>query len=328
MPRQELGVQWAGGAPAGNGRTIGAAQNFPSANPSLIGAVASPATAFSNAGGLLLGFLGPQVKLPDGTFVRGLGALARALESRGLANILSTPNLMTLDNAEAKIVVGQNVPFVTGSFAQPTGGVAANPFQTIERKDVGLTLKIKPQVSEGGTIKLDIYQEVSNVVLTSVSGASDLITNKRSIDTKVLVDDGHTIILGGLIEDNKTETEQSVPLLGRLPLIGGLFRYKQKTGKRTNLMVFLRPVIIHGPQESYGVTADRYQYLRARTQDVGRQDVLDRFVPTQPTAEELKKYKKRGDDADKPREPAAKPAAEARLLAPAKPAAAPDVATD
>ena len=322
---QELGVQWAGGAPAGSG-TIGAAQNFPSANPSLIGAVASPATAFSNAGGLLLGFLGPQVKLPDGTFVRGLGALARALESRGLANILSTPNLMTLDNAEAKIVVGQNVPFVTGSFSQPTGGVAANPFQTIERKDVGLTLKIKPQVSEGGTIKLDIYQEVSNVVLTSVSGASDLVTNKRSIDTKVLVDDGHTIILGGLIEDNKTETEQSVPLLGRMPLIGWLFRYKQKTGKRTNLMVFLRPVIIHGPQESYGVTADRYQYLRARTQDVGRQDVLDRFVPTQPTAEELKKYKKRGDDADKPREPAAKPAAE--TPAAAKPAAAPDVATD
>jgi general secretion pathway protein D len=318
---QELGVQWAGGVPAGSGAVAGV-QNFPSANPSLLGAVASPTTAFSNAGGLLLGFLGERVTLPDGTVIRGLGALARALEERSLANILSTPNLMTLDNAEAKIVVGQNVPFVTGSFAQPTGGVAANPFQTIERKDVGLTLKIKPQVSEGGTIKLDIYQEVSNVSRTSVSGASDLITNKRSIDTKVLVDDGHTIILGGLIEDNKTETEQSVPLLGRLPLIGGLFRYKQKTGKRTNLMVFLRPVIIHGPQESFGVTADRYQYLRARTQDIGRQDVLDRFVPKQPTAEELKKYKKRGDDTDKPRESAAKPA---ETPAPAKPA---DVVTD
>ena len=325
---QELGVQWAGGGAAGSGAVAGI-QNFPSANPGLIGAVASPTTAFGNASGLLLGFLGERVTLPDGTVIRGLGALARALETRGLANILSTPNLMTLDNAEAKIVVGQNVPFVTGSFAQATAAAgstaAVNPFQTIERKDVGLTLKIKPQVSEGGTIKLDIYQEVSNVALTSVSGASDLVTNKRSIDTKVLVDDGHTIILGGLIEDNKTESEQSVPLLGRLPLIGGLFRYKQKSGKRTNLMVFLRPVIIHGPQESFSVTSDRYLYLRARTQDVGRQDVLDRFAPTAPTPEELKKFKKRGNDADQSREPAAKPSAEAPA---AKPADAPPAITD
>ena len=325
---QELGVQWAGGMPAGSGAVAGV-QSFPGANPSLIGAVANPTAALAGAGGLMLGFLGEKVTLPDGTVIRGLGALARALETRGLANILSTPNLMTLDNAEAKIVVGQNVPFVTGSFAQATGGVtgaAVNPFQTIERKDVGLTLKIKPQVSEGGTIKLDIYQEVSNVAPSLLSGASDLITNKRSIDTKVLVDDGHTIILGGLIEDNKTETEQSVPLLGRMPLIGWLFRYTQKTGKRTNLMVFLRPVIIHGPQESYSVTADRYQYLRARTQDVGRQDVLDRFAPSQPTAEELKKFKKRGDNADKPGESATRPAAEAPAAD--KPAAAPDSATD
>jgi len=173
---------------------------------------------------------------------------------------------------------------------------------------------------------MDIYQEVSNVAPSLLSGASDLITNKRSIDTKVLVDDGHTIILGGLIEDNKSETEQSVPLLGRLPLIGGLFRYRQKTGKRTNLMVFLRPVIIHGPQESYSVTADRYQYLRARTQEVGRQDVLDRFAPTQPTAEELKKFKKRSNDSEKQRESATNPAAEAPAAD--KPAAAPDAATD
>ncbi len=330
---RELGVQWAGGMPVGSGAVAGI-QNFPGANPSLIGAVAAPEAAFANAGGLLLGFLGPQVTLPDGTVIRGLGALARALESRGLANILSTPNLMTLDNAEAKIVVGQNVPFVTGSFAQATGttaGGAVNPFQTIERKDVGLTLKIKPQVSEGGTIKMDIYQEVSNVAPSFLTGASDLITNKRSIDTKVLVDDGHTIILGGLIEDNKNETEQSVPLLGRLPFIGGLFRYTEKTGKRTNLMVFLRPVIVHGPQESYGVTADRYEYLRARTQEIGRQDVLDRFTPKQPTEEELRKYKKRSDDADKPREPSAEAPTttpEAKTPADDKPAAAPDDATD
>jgi general secretion pathway protein D len=122
-----------------------------------------------------------------------------------------------------------------------------------------------------------------------------------------------------------------VPLLGRLPLIGGLFRYKSKTGKRTNLMVFLRPVIIHGPQESYSVTADRYQYLRARTQDIGRQDVLDRFAPRQPTAEELKKYKKRGDDAVKPREPSAEAPTtvpESETSVDDKPAAVPEDATD
>jgi len=330
---REIGVQWAALDKTGNS-SYGAAQNFPSANPGILSASIDP-TVLAGSGGLSLAILGSTITLPDGTIVQGLGALARALETRGLANILSTPNLMTLDNAEAKIVVGQNVPFVTGSFTQPTGTTAANPFQTIERKDVGLTLKIKPQVSEGGTIKMEIYQEVSNVSPTSVSGASDLITNKRSIETKVLVDDGHTIILGGLIEDNSSETEQSVPLLGRLPLIGGLFRYKSKTGKRTNLMVFLRPVIIHGPQESYSVTADRYKYLRARTQELGRQDLLDRYAPTPPTAEELKKYKKRSNEPDKPREPAVNSSVETPTDAsedgtPAndKPAAAPDVATD
>ena len=312
----ELGIQWAGGTPAAKGTVVGI-QNFPAANPSLVNTVtgiAAPTPSIPNAGGLLLGFLGDAVTLPDGTIVRGLGALARALETRGLANILSTPNLMTLDNAEAKIVVGQNVPFLTGSFAQSTGtgtgGAAVNPFQTIERKDVGITLKIKPQVSEGGIIKLDIYQEVSNVAPTSGTGASDLITNKRAIDTKVLVDDGHTIILGGLIEDNRSETEQAIPGLGRLPLIGWLFRYKQKTGRRTNLMIFLRPLIIHGPQESFNATADRYDYLRARTQEVGRQDVLDRFKPTPPTPEELKRYKKRTNE---PEAKEAKPTAEAPI---------------
>lgn len=314
---QELGVQWAAG-----GKGVAGVQNFPGAKPGLLSAAASISAdplSLTGTGGLLLGFFsGEKIRLPDGTVIRGLGALARFLEQNSMANILSTPNLMTLDNAEAKIVVGQNVPFLTGSFAQAGGGTstnaAVNPFQTIERKDVGLTLKIKPQVSEGGTIKLDIYQEVSNVVPTSGSGASDLITNKRSIDTKVLVDDGHTIILGGLIEDNRTSTEQSIPGLGKLPLIGWLFRYKENTGRRTNLMVFLRPLIIHGPQESFSATADRYDYLRARTQEVGRQDVLDRFKPTPPTPEELKRYKKRSNDPEKPAEPENpenKPAAEA-----------------
>jgi general secretion pathway protein D len=338
---KELGVQWAGGIPAGNG-AVAAVQNFPGAGPSLGAAVADPKSLIAS-GGLLLGFLGERVTLPDGTVIRSLGALARALEQQSLANILSTPNLMTLDNAEAKIVVGQNVPFVTGSFSTTPsgnvgGGTNANPFQTIERKDIGITLKIKPQVSEGGVIKLDIYQEVSNIAqATLLTGASDIITNKRSIDTKVLVDDGHTIILGGLIDDNRQETEQSVPYLGKLPLIGWLFRYTQKTGKRTNLMVFLRPVIVAGPQESYDVTADRYKYLRAQTHGIAGQDqreVLDRLTPTPPTADELKRYRKRGNDADKPGESAAKPATESSAKpateapAAAKPADAAATATD
>ena len=304
----ELGIQWAAAGKAGAGAVAGV-QNFPNANPSLGGAVVNP-TSLANAGGLLLAYLGERITLPDGTVVRTLGALARALEQRSMANILSTPNLLTLDNAEAKITVGQNVPFVTGSYAQATStgttGAVVNPFQTIERKDVGLTLKIKPQVSEGGLIKLDIYQEVSSIAPTAVTGASDLVTNKRTIETKVLVDDGHTIILGGLIEDDKTESEQAVPFLGRLPLLGGLFRYKSKTGKRTNLMVFLRPVIIHSPQDSYSLTTDRYEYLRAQGRGLQRQDLMDRFKPALPTppAKDKDNSKKNGADTDKNPAPA------------------------
>jgi general secretion pathway protein D len=304
----ELGIQWAAAGPAGSGAIAGV-QNFPSANPGIANAVVNP-TSLASAGGLLIAYLGDRITLPDGTVVRSLGALARALEQRSLANVLSTPNLLTLDNAEAKITVGQNVPFVTGSYAQAastgTTGVV-NPFQTIERKDVGLTLKIKPQISEGGLIKMDIYQEVSSIAPTSVAGASDLVTNKRTIETKVLVDDGHTVILGGLIEDDKTVTEQAVPFLGRLPLIGGLFRYRSKTGTRTNLMVFLRPVIIHSPQESYSLTTDRYEYLRSQTRSMQRQDMIDRFKPAMPAAPPAKgrENKKNGTDADKTPPPAA-----------------------
>ena len=294
----ELGIQWSGATNVGAGAVTGS-QNFPNANPSINLAGANPA-ALATAGGLLLGYVGPLITLPDGSQIRTLGALARALEQRNLANVLSTPNLMTLDNAEAKIVVGQNVPFVTGSFASPGGAAAPNPFQTIERKDVGLTLKIKPQVSEGGLLKLDIYQEISSVAPTSGSGASDLITNKRSIETKVLVDDGHTIVLGGLIEDNRTESEQSVPLLGRIPLIGFLFRYKQKTGKRTNLMVFLRPTILYGPTDTHSVTTDRYNYLRALNRDKNRETSFERYAPVPPDTIRPNKDKdpRRREDSD------------------------------
>src|SRR5229473_6861815 len=244
----ELGIQWAAAGQVGS-RVVGAAANFPAANPSLAAAVASPATAGASAAGLTVAVLGNKITLRDGTTVTSLGALARALQANNLGNILSTPNLLTLDNYQAKIVIGQNVPFVTGSFAAATtaaaGGVGAvNPFQTIERRDVGLTLRIKPQISEGSTIRLEIYQEVSSLDPTARAGASDVVTTKRSLETKVVVDDGNTIVLGGLIQNTLNVTTQQIPILGDIPFLGALFRFKSEERKRTNLMIFLRPVII------------------------------------------------------------------------------------
>jgi general secretion pathway protein D len=282
----EFGFQWFGGNDHSRG-TLGAVINFTSGT-SIVNTAATRGANLAGSGGLTLALLGEKITLPDGSTVTSLGGLARALEQSNIGNILSTPNIMTLDNAEAKIVVGENVPFVTGSFAQATGttGAAVNPFQTIERKDVGLTLKIKPQISEGGTIIMDIFQEASSVG-RAVEAASDLVTNKRTLETKVVVDDGHTIVLGGLIQDSLEETEERVPVLGRIPLLGALFRYRTKTNKKTTLLVFLRPVIVRTPEDGYNVTTDRYYYMRAQDQDKvkERADMLDRFIPTKPDGE-------------------------------------------
>ena len=285
----ELGIQWLGGNQAGRS-TIGAAANFPSANPSIGGVAAGGVAAAAGAAGLSVAVLGPSFTV-NGRTVRNLGVLARALQANSSVNILSTPNLLTLDNFQAKIVVGQNVPFVTGSFAQATAaiagaagaGAAVNPFQTIERKDVGITLRLKPQISEGGTIRLEIYQEVSSVA-PSVTGASDITTNKRSIETKVVVDDGNTIVLGGLIDNTVSQTQEAIPLLGSIPYLGALFRYRKETRSRTNLMVFLRPVIIRSADDGYRVTTDRYDYLRPRTrgEDEEREAIFDRLEPAPP----------------------------------------------
>ena len=315
----ELGFQWAGARGVGS-RTVGAAANFPSANPSIVGLAAG---AESVGAGLSVAMLGSTITLPDGTTVRGLGALARALQSNNLGNILSTPNLLTLDNYQAKIVIGQNVPFITGSFATPTAAVggagAVNPFQTIERKDVGLTLRIKPQISEGSTIRLEIYQEVSDVAKTVVGiGASDLITNKRSLETKVVVDDGQTVVLGGLIQNTLSVTTQQIPLLGDIPFLGALFRFKSEERKRTNLMIFLRPVIIRSVEDGYRVTQDRYEYLRGYTRGEGpeRENIYDRMEPVPPAPPPEPPAKIPGQDS--PAAPAREPDAGA-TPAPARP---------
>lgn len=257
----QFGVQWAGARDVGEGALAGA-MNVPGSGVGILQTAIAPKETLASANGLTLGFLGNKITLPDGTRVAGLGALARALEQESKANILSTPNLITLDNSEAKIVIGQNVPFLTGRFAQAAAGNGVNPFQTIERKDVGLTLKIKPQISEGGDIKLQIFQEVSSVVLNAVS-AQDLITNKRSLETTVSVEDGHMIILGGLIQDIESEGIAAVPLLSRIPLLGALFKFRDRKRSKLNLMVFLRPVILRSSADYAGLTRGRYEDIRA-----------------------------------------------------------------
>jgi general secretion pathway protein D len=213
--------------------------------------------------GLNIGVANGVLTLPGSTTpILNLGMLASALENDTHSNILSTPNLLTLDNEEAKIIVGQNVPFITGSYAQTGASTTATPFQTIERKDVGLTLKIKPQISEGGAIKLQIYQEVSSVDNTTLSNAAGITTNKRSLESIVLVDDGQIIVLGGLIQDSLSTTKSKVPLLGDIPGIGNLFRYESRDHTKTNLMVFLRPYILRNAEASAGLTENRYDYLR------------------------------------------------------------------
>ena len=200
----------------------------------------------------------------NGVYV--LGFLARAIASNGDGNILSTPNLLTLDNEEAKIVIGQNVPFVTGQYTNNQGGAngAVNPFQTIERKDVGLTLRVKPQISENGTVKLQIFQEVSSVQASSINSTTGLITNKRSIESNVLVQDGGIVVLGGLLQDEYAGNQEKVPGLGDVPLFGNLFKSETRSRRKTNLMVFLRPVVVRDAVQSDELSLDRYDLMRAK----------------------------------------------------------------
>lgn len=199
--------------------------------------------------------------------------LLRALATDSSANILSTPSIVTLDNEEAEIIVGQNVPFVTGSTTSSTN---TNPFQTIERQDVGLTLKVTPQINEGDTIKLDIEQEVSSVIFTS-----DIIgptTKKRSIKTSVLVDDGGLLVLGGLIEESLNETESKIPILGDIPLIGRFFRSTTTDNVKQNLMVFLRPTIIRDTRDSVLVTNEKYNLLRGLQIQSNNEELEDKPI--------------------------------------------------
>ncbi len=289
----QYGIQFAGGGEVGSGLGAGFTQ-FPSGpgivdtTQAIAGAAAGNA-AISAPPGLNIGFLSRKITLPDGTEIRGLGALARAFASDTKVNVLSTPNLVTLDNTEANILVGQNVPFVTGSFAQATTGTGTvNPFTTVQRQDVGLKLKIKPQISEGGGVKLEIEQEVSSVIAATAASATGPTTNKRAIKTSVVVDDGNTIVLGGLIEDKGSDSIEKVPLLGDIPLIGELFKFTNRSKSKTNLMVFLRPVIVRSERDAALFSFDRYEQIHASHPHLTerREFILRRFEPRIPPAEE------------------------------------------
>jgi general secretion pathway protein D len=256
----ELGIQWAGVSGDGSSNyRVGVLTGFSSEGNNLISQAASVLGANKTPLPPGNGLTAALFKQRDGAL--GLGLLARALEKNVKANILSMPNLLTLDNEEARIIVGQNVPFITGQFttAASAGAVGVNPFQTIERRDIGLSLRVRPQISEGGTVKMAIYQETSSIQQSTTSG---LITSKRSIETNVLVDDGQIIVLGGLIEDTVNDTVEKVPGLGDIPVLGYLFRYQSKRRGKTNLMVFLRPIVVRNDVQSVALASDRYDYLR------------------------------------------------------------------
>ncbi len=266
----ELGIQWQGLINSG-GNTVGfAGTNFGTGGQNIInltGAAAAirangAAAALPSLQGLVPGLAGLNLGVVNKAI--GLGALLRALGANSSVNLLSTPNLITLENEEAKILIGQNIPITTGSYSQTGSSATVTPFNTFDRKDVGITLRVKPQITDGGLVKMQIYQESSSVVPGTQANVAGPTTNVRSIETNVLVDDGQIIVLGGLIEDNYGDGVQKVPGLGDLPWIGGLFRYENKSRSKTNLLVFLRPYVMRTAAAADRLTADRYDYIRGQ----------------------------------------------------------------
>lgn len=253
----EFGVQWQAGNLGGKG-------GFGGVNLGGSGVNSTPTSKTSIdvlPKGLNIGLVNGTVDIPGIGKVLDLKVLARALKSKGGTNVLSTPNLLTLDNEAASIFVGQTIPFVTGSYVTGGGGTSNNPFQTVQREEVGLKLNVRPQISEGGTVKLDIYQEVSSVD-TRASVDAGTVTNKRAIDTSILLDDGQIMVLGGLLQDGYSQSNDAVPWLSDIPGLGALFRNEKRSVTKTNLMVFLRPYIIRDSGAGRSITLNRYEFMR------------------------------------------------------------------
>jgi len=289
-----LGIQWQGALLGGNNAIYGGS-NLGSGSSSIVDLTTEGLGLASSTSGLTSGAASTTGLLPQGLNIGllhrfggvfGLGGLLQALATSSDANVLSTPNLITLDNQEAKIIVGQNVPVVTGSYATPTANTATSvtAFNTFDRIDVGVTLHVKPQITEGGVLKLQIYQEDSTVDTTTTNNPGGVTINKRSIQSTVLADDGEIIVLGGLMQDQYNGGTTKVPLLGDIPFIGQLFRSENKTRSKSNLMVFLRPVIVRDQATSSAIAASRYDYVREQQYGYHTDNRLirDRNVPMLP----------------------------------------------
>jgi general secretion pathway protein D len=290
-----LGIQWQGAllSQNGNNGVIGAT-NFGTGNTSItdltanaIGLSSNPA-GLATASGLLSQGINIGILHKFGNFL-GLGGLLQALATSSDANILSTPNLITLDNEEAKIVVGQNVPVESGSFATPTATTTAgsvSAFNTFDRRDVGVVLHVKPQITTGGILKLQLYTEDSSVDQTTINNPGGVTINTRSIQSTILADDGEIVVIGGLMQDQYTTSNSKVPLLGDIPWLGQLFRSESKTRTKTNLMVFLRPVVVRDGTTSTQIATERYNYVRGQQENSTTDNRIEKDpdVPVLPPA--------------------------------------------
>lgn len=301
----QFGVQWQGAFGSQNNGVLGAigtnsgvaGGNIITLTGALAGVTTGTGTTATNplssiGGGLNIG-LAPRI---NGQYY--LGALANFLQNSGEANVLSTPNLLTLDNEEAKILIGSNVPFLSGSYANATStSGTVNPFNTVERKDVGLVLKVRPQINENGTVKLAVYQEVSKIDDSTRNDPNGATTSKRSIESNVLVEDGGIIVIGGLLEDDYSQGEDKVPVMGDIPVFGNLFRSENRKRTKTNLMVFLRPIVVRDTHVSDALMLDRYEAIRALQQNTQPEDrVMLRGVSEAPVLPAM-----RGDAGTPPR---------------------------
>ena len=292
---RELGLQWLFANDSGlYGSSISTSAAQQGRNAALAQAIIPEDSASEDIG--IRNLAGALSQVPGTTFGWGvvdqgltMTTILNALESQGNANILSTPSLLTLDNEEAFITVGQQVPFVTGSYTN-TGAAngVANPFQTIQRENVGVTLQVTPQINEGDSVVMDIVQEVSSIS-QQVLSASDVITNERKIETKVLAKDGDIVVLGGLVKDDVQDSEQGVPVLSDIPVLGRLFRSNVVSVTKSNLIVFIRSTIIRDDADLAGATAEKYRYIRDQQRerrDQGLRFLDDNVMPVLPSWED------------------------------------------
>ncbi len=277
----EFGIQWQAlsGYNTTQARVIGGTNFTPrGSGNNIIDVAVNPGSVGQ---GLALGVMKGTVTIPGLGTITNLAFLARALETQVGANILSTPTLLTLDNEEARIIVGQNIPLVTGSYATTGNTTTVTPFQTFERKDVGLLLRVKPQITEGGTIRLTLYQEVSRIDAT-LSTSTSTVLSKRALESTVIVDDTQLVVLGGLIQDQLASGSDKVPILGDIPIAGALFRYDARSRTKTNLMIFIKPTVLRTSADGREITSERYDYIRGEQDRQAPPPRLFWDDPTQP----------------------------------------------